>query len=112
MRSGAVTRAKRGAVCPPPCGPPRGYFGTSVIRVAGQEGAAAKGTREEFGEVARLFVEVDRGKDELDGPFGGEAFGFERVGKAKATDRQIWLRVARPIKLLLNVLPLGDAGLR
>ena len=64
-----------------------------------QNTLAAQGAGEEGGEIACLFVEVDRGKDELDGPFRAEAFGLERVGEAEATDCQIGAGGAAAVKL-------------
>ena len=50
---------------------------------------AAQGAAEQARKVAGLFVEMHRGKDQFDRPFGGQTFGLQRVGQTKAADRQI-----------------------
>src|SRR6056297_4349955 len=80
----------------------------SFRRLQMQGRAAAQGAREEPGKIARLFVEMHRGEDQLDGPFGGEPLGLERVGKAKAADREIGARGAAAFELQVHILAFGD----
>src|SRR6056297_3160964 len=76
----------------------------SFRRLQMQGRAEAQGAREEPGKIARLFVEMHRGEDQLDGPFGGEPFGLERVGEAEAADREIGPRGAAAFELQVHVL--------
>ena len=74
----------------------------------GQQGAAAQGAGEQGGKVAGLFVEMHRGEHQFDGPFGGQALGLQRVGKAKAADGQIGAGGAGAGELFVDVLTFGD----
>ena len=57
------------------------------------EGSRRRRAGEEPGQIARLFVEMDRREDQFDGPFGGQPFGLQRIGEAKAADGEV--RAAR-----------------
>ncbi len=81
-----------------------------VLDLREQDRLAAQGAGEETGKVAGLFVEMDRREDEFDGPFGGVAFGFQRVREAEAADGQVRGRRALAVELLFHVLPFGDDG--
>src|SRR6056297_989496 len=75
-----------------------------------QRGAAVERAREERGQIAGLFIEMDGGEDELDGPFGGQPLGFERVGEAEAADREVGTGGVAPVELFLDILALGEGG--
>ena len=62
--------------------------------------AADERTGEQLGEIAGLLVALDRREQELDRPLGGDAFGFERIGEAKAADDDVGLRGAAAVELL------------
>ena len=51
---------------------------------------------------------MDRGEHEFDGPLGGEAFGFERVGEAEAADGEVGAGGPRAGELQVDVLTLGE----
>src|SRR6056297_1451389 len=75
-----------------------------------QRGAAVERAREECGQVAGLFVEMDGGEHELDGPFGGQPLGLERVGEAEAADREVGAGGVAAVELALDILALGEGG--
>ena len=51
---------------------------------------------------------MDGCEDEFDGPFGGQALGFERVGEAEAADREIGAGGAGAGELAVDVLAFAD----
>ena len=92
---------------------PAGYLKTEngsfrSLLAWGQRRATAQRTGKQRCQVGDLFAHVDRREHEFDGPFGGQTFGFQRVGKAKATNRQVGARGAHAVELQVNVLAFGD----
>ena len=75
-----------------------------VHRLDLQQVAANKRPREEFGEIARLLITLDRREDELDRPLGREALRLQRISKTKATNDEIGTRCATAIELPVDVL--------
>ena len=53
---------------------------------------------------------MHRGEDQFDGPFGGEALGFERIGEAQTADGQIGSLSAGAVQLQIDILPFGQGG--
>ena len=51
---------------------------------------------------------MDRGEDEFDGPFRGQALGFERIGEAEAADGQVGTRGFAAVELEIDILAFGD----
>lgn len=74
----------------------------------GQLQAADQWTGEQLGQIAGLVVAVDRGEHQLNGPFGGQALGFERVGKAQAADHDVRAFRSASVQLVFHMLPLGQ----
>ncbi len=48
-------------------------------------------------------------EDQLDGPFGRQPLGLERVGEAQPADRQVGPRRPAAVELAVDVLPLGQS---
>jgi hypothetical protein len=57
-----------------------------------------------------LLVALDGGEHELNGPFGGQAFGLQGVGQAQTTHHHVGLVGQAAVELFLHVLAFAQAG--
>ena len=69
-------------------------------------------TGEQFGEVAGLFVALDRREQQLDRPLRREPFGFQRIGEAESAHHEVGPRRAATIELLIDILPFAEHACR
>jgi hypothetical protein len=76
----------------------------------GQQGAAAQRAGKQLGQVGGLLVAVDGREDQLDGPLGGQAFGFQRVGQAQAADGDVGAEGAAAVELAVHILAFAQRG--
>ena len=65
---------------------------------------------EQLCQIARLVKSLNGGEDQFDGPFGGVAFGYQRIGQTQSTDHQVRVRRLAAVDLALHVLPFHDHG--
>jgi hypothetical protein len=79
-----------------------------------QQRAPRERPREQFGEIGRLLVALDRREQQLDRPLGGQALGLQRVGEAEAADDEVGPCRAAAVELAstswpsLDVVPSGS----
>ena len=87
----------------PTCGGPS-YVQTVSCISGYQSGSAHQRPREQFCEVGRLVVTLDRSEDQFDRPFSRDTFVLERIGQAQSADDEIRLRRPAAGQLLVDIL--------
>ena len=74
------------------------------VALSGKPHAAYQRAAEQLSQISRLVVALNRREYQLNGPFGGHAFGFQRIGQTKAANHNVWPRRTAAVKLVFNVL--------